>query len=173
MSANLHKPPFDEQQQPMPGSSAAMTPQPDYGEATYKGAGRLQGKEAVITGADSGIGRAVALAYAREGADVLVSDGSQSKLLGRAQPERHRPVCNPNLPVAALRTFRNFFRDRTASAGIEQENWKRKVSVCFARTVSVLGKSARAIFARIASVDPLRPFKLDRVLAAQIGNQLA
>jgi NAD(P)-dependent dehydrogenase (short-subunit alcohol dehydrogenase family) len=73
MSANLHKPPFDEQQQPMPGSSAAMTPQPDYGEATYKGAGRLQGKKAVITGADSGIGRAVALAYAREGADVLVS----------------------------------------------------------------------------------------------------
>src|SRR5690242_9611440 len=73
MSANPHKPPFDEQQQPMPGSSAAMTPQPDYGEATYKGAGRLQGKKAVITGADSGIGRAVALAYAREGADVLVS----------------------------------------------------------------------------------------------------
>jgi NAD(P)-dependent dehydrogenase (short-subunit alcohol dehydrogenase family) len=50
-----------------------MDPQPDYGEFTYKGSGRLAGKKAIITGADSGIGRAVALAYAREGADVLVS----------------------------------------------------------------------------------------------------
>ncbi|GJD78054.1 SDR family oxidoreductase [Methylobacterium gregans] len=67
------KPPFPDQRQPMPGSSAAMEPQPDYGEATYKGSGRLAGKAAIITGGDSGIGRAVALAYAREGADVLVS----------------------------------------------------------------------------------------------------
>jgi hypothetical protein len=72
MSANA-KPPFAEQQQPMPGSSAAMDPQPDYGETSYEGHGRLSGKKAVITGADSGIGRAVALAFAREGADVLVS----------------------------------------------------------------------------------------------------
>jgi NAD(P)-dependent dehydrogenase (short-subunit alcohol dehydrogenase family) len=57
----------------MPGSSAAMDPQPDYGEDSYKGSGRLQDKKAVITGADSGIGRAVALAFAREGADVLIS----------------------------------------------------------------------------------------------------
>ena len=57
----------------MPGSSAAMDPQPDYGEASYKGSGRLAGKKTVITGGDSGIGRAVALAFAREGADVLVS----------------------------------------------------------------------------------------------------
>jgi NAD(P)-dependent dehydrogenase (short-subunit alcohol dehydrogenase family) len=73
MSAGLPKPPFPEQQQPMPGSSRAMDPQPDYGETSYKGSGRLPGKKAIITGADSGIGRAVALAYAREGADVLVS----------------------------------------------------------------------------------------------------
>jgi NAD(P)-dependent dehydrogenase (short-subunit alcohol dehydrogenase family) len=73
MSADLPQPPFAEQQQSMPGSSRAMDPQPDYGEASYKGFGRLAGKKAVITGADSGIGRAVALAYAREGADVLVS----------------------------------------------------------------------------------------------------
>jgi len=72
MSANP-KPPFAEQQQSMPGSSAAMDPQPDYGETSYEGHGRLSGKKAVITGADSGIGRAVALAFAREGADVLVS----------------------------------------------------------------------------------------------------
>jgi len=66
------KPPFPPQQQPVPGSSKRMDPEPDYGEASYKGSGRLQGKMAVITGGDSGIGRAVALAYAREGADVLV-----------------------------------------------------------------------------------------------------
>jgi hypothetical protein len=59
------KPPLPKQQQPMPGSSAAMQPEPDYGERSYKGAGRLAGKKAVITGGDSGIGRAVALAFAR------------------------------------------------------------------------------------------------------------
>src|SRR5690348_6087543 len=73
MSADLPRPPFAEQQQSMPGSSAAMDPQPDYGETSYKGSDRLAGKKAIITGADSGIGRAVALAFPREGADVLVS----------------------------------------------------------------------------------------------------
>ncbi|HEY7581427.1 MAG TPA: glucose 1-dehydrogenase [Acetobacteraceae bacterium] len=73
MSADLPQPPLPEQHQPMPGSSAAMHPQPDHGETSYKGSGRLAGKKTIITGADSGIGRAVALAFAREGADVLVS----------------------------------------------------------------------------------------------------
>jgi len=66
-------PPFDTPRQPMPGSTDAMSPVPDHGEETYKGSGRLAGKKAVITGGDSGIGRAVAIAYAREGADVLIS----------------------------------------------------------------------------------------------------
>jgi NAD(P)-dependent dehydrogenase (short-subunit alcohol dehydrogenase family) len=61
------------QQQHVPGSQAKMTPRPDCGEDSYRGSGRLEGKAAVITGADSGIGRAVAIAYAREGADVLIS----------------------------------------------------------------------------------------------------
>jgi NAD(P)-dependent dehydrogenase (short-subunit alcohol dehydrogenase family) len=61
------------QQQDVPGVQSKMTPRPDCGEDSYRGAGRLKGKAAVITGGDSGIGRAVAIAYAREGADVLIS----------------------------------------------------------------------------------------------------
>src|SRR6267154_2116593 len=66
-------PPFPKQQQPMPGLTAPMQPVPDHGEVSYHGSGRLAGKKAVITGADSGIGRAVAIAYSREGADVLIA----------------------------------------------------------------------------------------------------
>jgi NAD(P)-dependent dehydrogenase (short-subunit alcohol dehydrogenase family) len=61
------------QQQEVPGSQREMTPRPDCGEESYRGSGRLEGKATVITGADSGIGRAVAIAFAREGADVLIS----------------------------------------------------------------------------------------------------
>jgi NAD(P)-dependent dehydrogenase (short-subunit alcohol dehydrogenase family) len=61
------------QQQQPPGRTGGMGPQPDHGEHSYQGSGRLTGKAAVITGADSGIGRAVAIAFAREGADVLIS----------------------------------------------------------------------------------------------------
>ncbi|MEV0079887.1 glucose 1-dehydrogenase [Nocardia neocaledoniensis] len=64
---------FPEQQQNVPGIQSAMTPVPDCGEESYRGSGKLTGKATVITGADSGIGRAVAIAFAREGADVLIS----------------------------------------------------------------------------------------------------
>lgn len=67
------KPPQPKREQSYPGSDAQLEPKADHGEQTYRGSGRLQGKKAVITGADSGIGRAVALAFAREGADVLIS----------------------------------------------------------------------------------------------------
>ena len=66
-------PPFPDGTQPMPGTTDRMDPQPDHGETSYRGASLLTGKVALITGGDSGIGRAVALAYAREGADIAIA----------------------------------------------------------------------------------------------------
>lgn len=70
---------FPEQQQQVPGRQSAMDPVPDCGESSYRGSGKLTGKRAVITGGDSGIGRAVAIAFAREGADVAISYLSETK----------------------------------------------------------------------------------------------
>ena len=67
------QPPYSARKQAPPGSEKEMRPQADHGESSYKGTGRLQGRHALITGADSGIGRAVALAFAREGADIAIS----------------------------------------------------------------------------------------------------
>jgi hypothetical protein len=99
-------PPFPSQHQPMPGTTGAMKPRPDHGETSYKGSGRLNGKKAIITGGDSGIGRAVAIAYAKEGADVLISyldehgDARETERLvkeaGRSRPvARRHPGSGP------------------------------------------------------------------------------
>src|SRR5882757_945899 len=79
MLADYPKPPYPNQKQPMPGSTAKMDPRPDHGETSYRGSGRLKGMKVVITGGDSGIGRAVAIAYAREGADILIAYLSENE----------------------------------------------------------------------------------------------
>ncbi len=114
------KPPFKPQRQPVPGSSSAMEPEPDYGESTYKGSRRLQDKKAVITGGDSGIGRAVALAFAREGADVLIgylSEEADAKETQRLVQEAGRTCVTFRGDISKPHVCRNLVRKAVDTFG--------------------------------------------------------
>jgi hypothetical protein len=80
------RPPFPKQRQPPPGTTAALEPKPDHGEESYRGSNRFTDCAVIVTGADSGIGRAVALAFAREGADLLIA------YLNEEGDARNRPL---------------------------------------------------------------------------------
>lgn len=94
------KPPFDGQSQPWPGLVSKMNPRPDHGEKSYKGSGRLMGRKALITGGDSGMGRAAAIAYAREGADVAINyfpteEDDAREVIGLIKAEGRKGIALP------------------------------------------------------------------------------
>jgi NAD(P)-dependent dehydrogenase (short-subunit alcohol dehydrogenase family) len=98
-TARYPRPPFPGQSQPWPGLAGKMNPRPDHGETSYRGSGRLAGRKALITGGDSGMGRAAAIAYAREGADVAInylpaeeSDAREVIALIEAEKRRGVPI---------------------------------------------------------------------------------
>lgn len=127
MSHNYPKPPYPSQKQSMPGSTAMMDPRPDHGEDSYRGSGRLNGMKAVITGGDSGIERAVAIAYARlkpHGPSQMARGGREKFRLGGCDQQVKailtENICPyPSRPLRALpecRTANNSVAARTAEA---------------------------------------------------------
>lgn len=99
-TAQYPQPPFPPQQQEPPGLASKMTPRPDHGETSYRGSGRLFGRKALVTGGDSGIGRAAAIAFAREGADVAlnylpVEEPDAREVIGLIQAEGRKTVAIP------------------------------------------------------------------------------
>jgi NAD(P)-dependent dehydrogenase (short-subunit alcohol dehydrogenase family) len=94
------RPPFKSQSQPWPGLAGKMEPPPDHGEKSYKGSGRLAGRKALITGGDSGMGRAAAIAYAREGADVVINylpaeESDAREVIGFIKAEGRKGIAIP------------------------------------------------------------------------------
>jgi NAD(P)-dependent dehydrogenase (short-subunit alcohol dehydrogenase family) len=102
------KPPFKKQQQPWPGLASAMDPRPDHGEASYVGSGRLFGRKALVTGGDSGIGRAAVIGYAREGADVAFNYLPQEEPDAREVVEIIRAAGRKAYPIPGDITSEDF-----------------------------------------------------------------
>ncbi len=147
---------FPAQAQTPPGATAEMTPSPDHGEETYRGFDRLAGMRALITGADSGIGRAVALAYAREGADVAISylpdehDDAKHTLVLVEEAGRHGVLLPGDL------TERTMCQDVAAQAYAELGG------------IDVLVNNAGYQHARGAGLTDLDPEQLDRVVRTNL-----
>jgi NAD(P)-dependent dehydrogenase (short-subunit alcohol dehydrogenase family) len=126
--ADSPKPLFPPQQQPVPGATALMTPRPDHGEDSYRGTGRLRDKKVLLTGGDSGIGRAVALAFAREGADLLIAyldeDDDAREMQRLVEEARRQCVLAPGtLPIPGI------------SASWPKRRWALSgVSMCWSTT---------------------------------------
>ncbi|SEE38579.1 SDR family oxidoreductase [Jiangella alba] len=147
---------FPSQQQEPPGSTAAMTPVPDHGESTYQGSGKLTGLRTLITGGDSGIGRAVALAFAREGADVAITYLPEEQDDADATMELVRSAGRAGFAYAADLRSHEACADVVARAAGELGG------------LDVLVNNAGYQMAREGGIESIDPDRLDRVMKTNL-----